>query len=218
MASHYQAYCFWGDDMVFAPFYGAAFVSEFLGSGSSGGGSGDAEDDDATRIAMLDDGSGPVAVYAVFAGTNESASRLLVINTNYYDGSGGSDDTAAAAAITTSATAMATRENVTVSFTNLRGISISRNDISGSGGMMAGTKKRVKRLTAPDATSQVGEGVLAGAGEGGGQGGGGVAIGGDGVFGSDCIFTGGERTEEVVVNGNKLTMTISASEALIVYL
>lgn len=192
---------------MFAPFYGAAFVSEFLGSG-----------DDTTRISMLDDGSGPVAVYAVFAGTNESASRLLVINTNYYDGSGGSDDTAAAAVITTSATAMATRENVTVSFTNLRGISISRNDISGSGGMMAGTKKRVKRLTAPDATSQVGEGVLAGAGEGGGQGGGGVAIGGDGVFGSDCIFTGGERTEEVVVNGNKLTVTISASEALIVYL
>ena len=156
-----QAYCFWGENTVFAPFYGAAFVSEFLGS-------------DGSTLMMLDDGSGAVAIYAVFAASG-SPVRLLVINTDYFDGTGA-------------------RSNATVSFTGLS----STN----------GTKI-IKRLTAPNATSQVSEDATAGTG---------VAIGGNGTFNSDCIFSGGEEVEEAVVSGNSMTITVAASESLIVYL
>ena len=83
-----QAYCFWGQSSIFTPYYGAAFVSEFLGT-------------DGTRVAMLDDGSTPIGVYAIYSAANAPV-RLLVVNTVYYDGSGA-------------------RSNVTVTFTNVAG-------------------------------------------------------------------------------------------------
>ena len=74
LTMHLQAYCFWGQDSVFSPYYGAAFVSEFLGN-------------DGAKIAMLDDGTSAIAAYAVFNASGLPV-RVLVINTNYYDGTG----------------------------------------------------------------------------------------------------------------------------------
>ncbi|CDO72787.1 hypothetical protein BN946_scf184994.g40 [Trametes cinnabarina] len=69
-----QAYCWWGNDTVYSPYYGTAFVSEFLGA-------------DAASLAMLDNGSTAVAAYVVYS-TSNIPIRLLVINTNYFDGTG----------------------------------------------------------------------------------------------------------------------------------
>ncbi|EGO27198.1 glycoside hydrolase family 79 protein [Serpula lacrymans var. lacrymans S7.9] len=67
-------YCFWGNDSVAAPYYGAVFVSDFLGT-------------DGVELAMLDDGTGPIGIYAVYS-ANGAPQRLLVYNSNYYDGTG----------------------------------------------------------------------------------------------------------------------------------
>ena len=69
-----QAYCFWGQSSIFTPYYGAAFVSEFLGT-------------DGAKVAMLDDGSTPIGVYAVYSAVGAPI-RLLVVNTGYFDGTG----------------------------------------------------------------------------------------------------------------------------------
>ncbi|KAI0356333.1 hypothetical protein OH77DRAFT_1423976 [Trametes cingulata] len=151
------AYCWWGQNAVFSPYYGAVFVSEFLGT-------------DGAKIAMLDNGSTAVAVYAVYSSSNTPL-RLLVLNSNYFDGTG-------------------TRSSTSVTFT---GLSTS-----------SGTKQ-AKRLTAPNATSRVDQGAP-------------VTIGGGGTFGSNCIRAGTEHTESVPVSGNSLTVSVQASEALIVFL
>ncbi|EJD06326.1 uncharacterized protein FOMMEDRAFT_25640 [Fomitiporia mediterranea MF3/22] len=70
------AYCFWGSSSVAAPYYGAYFVSEFLGASSS------------TRLVMLDTGTSAIGVYAVFPGTSSLPSRILLYNSAYYSGSG----------------------------------------------------------------------------------------------------------------------------------
>lgn len=151
-------------------------MSEFLGA-------------DGIKLSMLDEGEGPVAIYAVFAGTGGAPARLLIINSNYYDGDGA-------------------RTSATVSFGNLP--RASANSAHGDGARTVA----VKRMTAPCATSQADDSE--------GQGSAGVSvvtIGGDGVFDVDCIFSGGERTESVVVGGdNSISVNVSASEALIVYM
>ncbi|EMD37598.1 glycoside hydrolase family 79 protein [Gelatoporia subvermispora B] len=68
------AYCFWGNGTVFSPYYGAVFVSQFLGT-------------DGTKLAMLDDGEGAIGAYAVFSASGLPL-RVLVTNSNYYDGTG----------------------------------------------------------------------------------------------------------------------------------
>ncbi|KAI0768691.1 glycoside hydrolase superfamily [Trametes elegans] len=149
------AYCWWGQNAVYSPYYGAVFVSDFLGS-------------DGVKVAMLDDGRSAVATYAVYSSSNTPL-RLLVLNSNYFDGSG-------------------TRSTASVSFTGLTG----------------GTKQ-AKRLTAPAATSRVDQDAS-------------VTIGGGGTFDTNCAKRGSEGTESVVVGGGALTVSVQASEALIVYL
>ncbi|KAI0686858.1 hypothetical protein BC835DRAFT_1450643 [Cytidiella melzeri] len=151
------AYCFWGQSSIFTPFYGAAFVSEFLGT-------------DGSKIAMLDDGTSAVGVYAVYSSANKPL-RLLVVNTNYFDGTG-------------------TRSNTTVSVTGLT--------------TSSGTKQAL-RLTAPNATSRVDEGAA-------------VTIGGSASFTSSCARSGTQATETTSVSGHALSVVVSASEALIVFL
>lgn len=71
-----QAYCFWGSGSVFAPYYGAFFVSEFLGIGSP-------------RLAMLDSGESEIAAYAVYdLSTAKTPSRVLLYNSAFFNGSG----------------------------------------------------------------------------------------------------------------------------------
>ncbi|EIN07042.1 hypothetical protein PUNSTDRAFT_121271 [Punctularia strigosozonata HHB-11173 SS5] len=67
-------YCWWGRFSTGAPYYGAAFVAEFLGT-------------DGTKISMLDDGTSAIGVYAIFNSANKPV-RLLVYNSNYFDGTG----------------------------------------------------------------------------------------------------------------------------------
>ncbi|KAJ3535347.1 hypothetical protein NM688_g6992 [Phlebia brevispora] len=68
------AYCFWGESSIFSPYYGAAFVSEFLGR-------------DGAQVAMLDDGTSEIGVYAIYSASNRPV-RLLVVNSNNFDGTG----------------------------------------------------------------------------------------------------------------------------------
>ncbi|CAL1708072.1 unnamed protein product [Somion occarium] len=68
------AYCFWGTSSIFTPYYGVAFVSEFLGT-------------DGAKVAMLDDGTSAIGVYVVYSSSNVPL-RILVLNSNYFDGSG----------------------------------------------------------------------------------------------------------------------------------
>ena len=152
-----QAYCWWGQNNVFSPYYGAYFVSEFLGT-------------DGAKVAALDNGSSAIATYAVYSSANVPL-RLLVVNSNFFNGTGARTSTA-------------------VQFTGLRTVS--------------GTKQ-AKRLTAPNATSRTDQGAA-------------VTIGGNGTFSSTCVAQGTQRTESVVVNGNALTVSVLASEALIVFL
>lgn len=149
---------FAGRFTVGAPYYGAAFVSQFLGT-------------DGAKLIALDNGTGAVATYAVFNSAG-AAVRLLVYNSAYFDGTG-------------------TRSSTSVSFT---------------GGSLptTGTKSAI-RLTAPNATSRVDEGAA-------------VTIGGAGEFSSTCTNTGTQSTEAVTVSGGTITVTVNASEALIVFL
>ena len=150
-----QAYCWWGQSNVYSPYYGAVFVSEFLGT-------------DGARVAALDNGSSAIATYAVYSASNAPL-RLLVLNSNYFNGTG-------------------SRTTTSVQFT----------------GLASGTKQ-AKRLTAPNAESRTDQGAA-------------VTIGGNGTFSSSCAPLGTQRTESVAVNGNALTVSVLASEALIVYL
>ena len=68
----------------------------------------------------------------------------------------------------------------------------------------AGTKK-AKRLTAPNATSRSDQGAA-------------VTIGGSTSFTSTCTRSGTQNFEDVSVSGGATTVTLKASEALIVYL
>ncbi|KZV75142.1 glycoside hydrolase family 79 protein [Peniophora sp. CONT] len=67
-------YCFWGRFTTGAPFYGVWFVSQFIGV-------------DGSTIAMLDDGTGAVATYAVFNSAGKPL-RALIYNSAYFDGTG----------------------------------------------------------------------------------------------------------------------------------
>ncbi|KAM5543120.1 hypothetical protein V8D89_002994 [Ganoderma adspersum] len=149
------AYCWWGTSAVYSPYYGAAFVSEFLGT-------------DGATLAALDGGTSAIATYAVYSSGGVPL-RLLVVNTNYFDGSG-------------------TRAATSVAFSGL-----------------SGSTKTAKRLTAPDATARTDEGAL-------------VTIGGNGTFSSACVGQGTQARESVAVSGGALTVSVLASEALIVYL
>lgn len=73
--TRYQAYCWWGQNAVFSPYYGAVFVSEFLGT------------DGAKVAALSNDNLTGIAVYAVYSSSGAPL-RLLVLNTNYFDGTG----------------------------------------------------------------------------------------------------------------------------------
>lgn len=152
-----QAYCFWGQTSIFTPYYGAAFVSEFLGTNGA-------------KVAMLDDGTSAVGSYVVFDASGTPV-RLLVINSNYYDGTG-------------------TRSSSTIFFTGLR---------------TASGTKQAKRMTAPSATSEVDQGAA-------------VTIGGSTSFSSQCVRTGTQATESVAVSGGGISVSVKASEALIVFL
>ncbi|KAI0310273.1 hypothetical protein OF83DRAFT_1178736 [Amylostereum chailletii] len=148
-------YCFWGRFTTGAPFYGAYFVSQFLGA-------------DGVRLSMLDDGTGAVATYTVYSASGTPL-RALVVNTNYYDGTG-------------------TRNATSVALD----------------GLSTGTKQAV-RLTAPAATSRVDQGAA-------------VTIGGGLTFDGNCKAVGGETRESVAVASGTATVTVAASEALIVFL
>ncbi|KAI0058148.1 hypothetical protein BV25DRAFT_1811257 [Artomyces pyxidatus] len=67
-------YCFWGRFTTGAPWYGAYFVSQFLGT-------------DSAALAALDDGTGGLAAYAVFSAAGAPL-RVLVLNSAYYNGTG----------------------------------------------------------------------------------------------------------------------------------
>ena len=152
-----QAYCWWGQSNVYSPYYGAVFVSEFLGT-------------DGARVAALDNGSSAIATYAVYSASNAPL-RLLVLNSNYFNGTG-------------------TRSSASVQFTGLAS---------------AGGTRQAKRLTAPDATARTDQGAA-------------VTIGGGGTFSAACARQGTESFESVAVSGGALTVSVRASEALIVYL
>ncbi|KAI0743496.1 hypothetical protein C8Q80DRAFT_842489 [Daedaleopsis nitida] len=72
-------------------------------------------------------------------------------------------------------------------------------------GLTTSGTKQAKRLTAPSAESRTDHGAA-------------VTIGGNGTFSSACVQQGAQRTEAVTVSGNALTVSVLASEALIVYL
>lgn len=69
-----KQYCWWGQYTVGAPYYGAAFLSEFLGT-------------DGSKLSMLDDGTGAIASYVIYSAAAQPV-RLLVYNSNYYNGTG----------------------------------------------------------------------------------------------------------------------------------
>ncbi|KAI0780147.1 glycoside hydrolase superfamily [Fomes fomentarius] len=68
------AYCWWGTNNVYSPYYGAVFVSDFLGT-------------DGVTLAALDTGSSAIATYAVYSSSNVPL-RLLVVNSNHFNGTG----------------------------------------------------------------------------------------------------------------------------------
>jgi hypothetical protein len=74
MTTEIQAYCFWGSDAIYAPWYGAYFVSEFLGT-------------DGTKLSELDAGTTAIAAYVTYSSSGAPL-RVLVYNSNYYNGSG----------------------------------------------------------------------------------------------------------------------------------
>ncbi|KAA1472941.1 glycoside hydrolase family 79 protein [Dentipellis sp. KUC8613] len=151
-------YCFWGRYTTGAPFYGAFFVSQFLGT------------ERGTRLAMLDDGTGAVATYALYSSSNQPL-RVLIYNSAYYSGSG-------------------TRSAASVPLSGLA---------SGSGSV------RALRLTAPSAPARVDQGAA-------------VTIGGGLTFAGDCSQAGAQTMETVPVAGGTATVSVKASEALIVFL
>lgn len=77
--------------------------------------------------------------------------------------------------------------------------------VSLSGLTASQTNVRAKRMTAPNATSRVDQGAA-------------VTIGGSASFTSTCSRSGTQGTEAVAVSGTGLTVSVSASEALIIFL
>lgn len=65
------AYCWWGSNVTYAPFYGAYFVTEALSGG-------------AKYVEMLDDGEGDVGIYATWKDVNV-LDKVLIYNSQYYD-------------------------------------------------------------------------------------------------------------------------------------
>lgn len=65
-----QAYCWWDKSRVQSPYYGAYFVSEFLGS-------------DGTQLASLDTSTSSVGTYAIYSSASKPL-RLLAYNSAYY--------------------------------------------------------------------------------------------------------------------------------------
>ena len=84
-----------------------------------------------------------------------------------------------------------TRSSSTVSFTGLASA--------------LGTQLQAKRMTAPSATSQIDQGAA-------------VTIGGSTSFSAQCVRTGTQATESVAVSGGTVSVSVKASEALLVFL
>ena len=125
-------------------------------------------------------------------------------------------DGAAVAALDDGTSALATYAVYSAAGAPLRLLVVNTNYFDGTGtraaasvaftGLNGGTgTKAAKRLTAPDATARTDEGAL-------------VTIGGNGTFSNECVRQGTEETESVAVSGGALTVSVLASEALIVYL
>lgn len=74
LLNRFQAYCFWNTTVINAPYYGAYFVSQFLGT-------------DGASISELSSDSSAVAIYAVYSSSN-TLLRTLIYNSNYFDGTG----------------------------------------------------------------------------------------------------------------------------------
>ena len=100
--------------------------------------------------------------------------------------------------------------------TPVRLLAINSNNYGGSGTREAATVSfsglkttagsiKAKRMTAPSATSRVDQGAA-------------VTIGGSSSFSSDCSRTGTQTTESVAVSGGAASVSVKASEALIVFL
>lgn len=70
------AYCFWNTSSINAPYFGAYFVSEFLGSSS------------ATQLIQLDSGTTDIGAYAVYPGSSSTPARILLYNSATYSGTG----------------------------------------------------------------------------------------------------------------------------------
>ncbi|KAH9940540.1 uncharacterized protein BXZ73DRAFT_88757 [Epithele typhae] len=152
------AYCWWGKQAVYSPYFGAIFVSDFLGA-------------DGATLAQLDDSTSDIAAYAVYSASGAPL-RVLLSNSAYFAGTGA-------------------RANATVALTT-------------SG--LPRTSARAKRMTAPDATARADLGAP-------------VTIGGNGTFSADCVAQGTQQMEEVAVGDDgSLTVSLLASEAVIVYL
>ena len=68
------AYCWWGENITYAPFYGAYFAAEALSGG--------------TYVSMVDSGIGDIGVYAIWTDVT-SIGKVLVYNSDYYEGDDG---------------------------------------------------------------------------------------------------------------------------------
>ncbi len=125
-------------------------------------------------------------------------------------------DGAKVAALDNGSSAIATYAVYSASNAPLRLLVLNSNNFDGTGtrastsvqftGLTTGSgTKRAKRLTAPNATSRTDQGAA-------------VTIGGGGTFSSSCVQQGTQNFESVAVSGYALTVSVLASEALIVYL
>ncbi|GJJ07592.1 hypothetical protein Clacol_001795 [Clathrus columnatus] len=154
------AYCWWGENIVDGPYYGAAFLSEALGI-------------DGHSVSMLDNGTDSMAVYAIYSSSGVVL-RILLINTEYFDGTG-------------------TRVSTTVPLAGLK--TTNRPDMLSA-----------KRLTAPLANSIVsanGSSPITLAGQ---------------SFDGLCSLTKNEVIELIPVHNNSVSVSLQASEALLVSL
>ena len=155
ITSCYQAYCFWGSETVNAPYYGAYFVSLFLGSENN------------SRLIMLDPGNTSLAAYLIF-NANGAPLRALLYNSDYFT-------------------------------SGIRSNSTFTLNLSGN---LASV--RIKRISAPSATSLGTDGEL--------------AIGGGLRFDNSCVRTGNDGSESLRTNGRSVVVAVQGTEAAIVYL
>ncbi|KIJ25823.1 glycoside hydrolase family 79 protein [Sphaerobolus stellatus SS14] len=68
------AYCWWGQNIVDGPYYGAAFLSQAIGT-------------DGHSVAMLDSGTDSTVIYGIFSSSGLPL-RVLIINTAFFNGTG----------------------------------------------------------------------------------------------------------------------------------